>query len=35
MSFATSSSLGFGELYGDFAVGRSSDVNEEGVELRF
>jgi hypothetical protein len=35
MSFAISSSFGFGELYGDFSVGRSSDGSEEGVELRF
>jgi len=37
MSFAISCSLGFGELYGDFDIGRSSDGNEEGVEceLRF
>jgi hypothetical protein len=32
MSFAVSSSLGFGKLYGDFDIGRSSDGNEEGVE---
>jgi len=32
MSFAISSSLGFGELYGDFDVVRSGDANEEGVE---
>jgi hypothetical protein len=32
MSFANSCSLGFGELYGDFDVGRSIDGNEGGVE---
>jgi len=29
MSFAISSSLGFGESYSDFEIGRSSDGNEE------